>query len=236
LIKATVDTGHINQNPTTQEIVMALSSKSLQKKRAKKAEKRKAVHKAKAGLIESLGFAQEWRQACKGPIEDVLVPKHLFDEGIGNIWFSRRLADGRYAMAGFLVDTYCLGIKNALYVISTPENYRQNMARVEARDSEEPMSREHPAYARKLVEKAEAYARELGFEPHSDYQLARKIFGDVDADSCPSPITFGKDGKPYYVCGPNDTPTFQRRVIQQLEKRCGPGGFDWLIGMPDEDD
>lgn len=217
---------------------MALSSKSLQKKRAKKAEKRKVVKKAKPGLLQSLSFAQEWAQASHGDIEDVLVPTHIFEEGIGNVWFSRRLPDGRYAMAGFLVDIYCLGIKNALYVISTPENYRKNMVRIEARDSEEPMSREHPAYARKLVERAEAYAREFGFEPHSDYKVARKIFGDVDAESCPTPFTFGKDGKPYYVCGPNDTPAFQRRVIQKLEKSCGPDGYDWLMvaGMPFDDD
>lgn len=215
---------------------MSLSSKSLQKKRAKKAEKRKVIKKARTSLLGPLGFDQEWATVAKGSIEDVLVPTHIFEEGIGNIWFSRRLPDGRYAMAGFLVDTYCLGIKNALYVISTPENYRKNLLRIEGRFGEEPMSREHPAYARKLVERAEAYAYELGFQPHSDYKQARKIFGDVDAESCPTPMTFGKDGKPYYICGPNDTPTFQRRVIRQLEKCCGPGGYDWLIGLPDEKD
>ena len=39
----------------------------------------------------------------------------------------------------------------------------------------------HPTCARKLVEGAEAYARDLGFTPHPDYQRARQIFGDLDA-------------------------------------------------------
>ena len=43
---------------------------------------------------------------------------------------------------------------------------------------------QHPAYARKLVEGAMADARDLGFDPHVDYRIAKAIFGDVDAAAC----------------------------------------------------
>ena len=55
---------------------------------------------------------------------------------------------------------------------------------------------------------------------------------------------FGKDGKPFYVSGPYDSPVKSRRIVDTLEKRCGPGGYDYLVlvgGSPgldfeDEDD
>jgi hypothetical protein len=214
---------------------MSLSSKNLQKKRAKKVEKRKVVLKSKQGIGAAISFAKEWSAACTAPIADVLVPVHIFEEGIGNIWFSRRLPNGRYALVGFLVDTFCLGLKNALYKVLPEEEYQAFLDRIHSREDEEPLAREHPAYARKLIERAVAFARDLGFEPHADYKIASLIFGDVDAGACPASFDFGKNGEPYYICGPNDSPAFQRSVIRQLEKRCGPEGYHWLVGISGDD-
>ena len=74
-----------------------------------------------------------------------------------------------------------------------------------------------------------AYVKNLGFEPTPDYRIARLIFGDIDAGACPVSFTFGKGGKPFYITGPNDTPAFQRRIVKQLERRCGPGAYDYLV-------
>jgi hypothetical protein len=212
---------------------MALNQKVLQKKRAKKAEQRKASKNQARSASGILSFSREWAASAQAPIADVLVPKTLFDTGMGNVWFSRQCADGRYALSIFLVDTYCLGIKNALYAIVTPSDYTARLDHLR-RSFGKDFEREHPAYARKLVERAVAYARDLGFDPHPDYHIAKVIFGDADATACPTRLAFGRDGKPFYVCGPNDTPTQQRRILKQLEKRCGSNGFNFLI-MDDHD-
>ncbi len=131
-------------------------------------------------------------------------------------------------MAGFLVDAYCLGIKNAMYRIFEASEYAGAVERIfEA--TEVRFERQHPAYARKLVEGAVAYARDLGFDPHPDYKIARAIFGDVDASGCPVRFTFGEGGKPFYVSGPDDTPVIQRRILKQLENRCGSDGFHFTV-------
>lgn len=194
---------------------MALSSKALQQKRAKKAAKRKEIRKP-SGTAQT-GMAAEWLAAANAPIADVYTPEGLFDEGIGSVWFSRLLEDGRYALSVFLIDSYCLGVKTTLYALLEPERYRTHLENF-LHISEEQFVTSEPAYARKLVESAISYARGLGFEPHVDYKIAKIIFGDVDAASSDAHFSFGRDGNPYYVPGPGDSPAEQRRVIKQLEK------------------
>lgn len=149
---------------------------------------------------------------------------------MGTVWFRRQLADGRFAAAGVLIDGFCLGAKNAFHKIFERIEYPAVMESVLA-GPDQTFERQHPAYARKLVEGAVAYARDLGFEPHPDYRLAQMIFGDVDASACPVKFTFGRDGKPLFMNGPNETPAMQRRILSQLERRCGPGGFEYYIEL-----
>jgi hypothetical protein len=203
-------------NPTTDKQNMALSSKALQQKRAKKAAKRKETRKSAPQAANS-GKAAEWLAAANAPIADVYAPENLFEEGMGSVWFSRLLPDGRYALSVFLVDVYCLGVKSTLYAVLEPERYRthqENFLHI----SEEKLAPCEPAYARKLVEASVAYAKELGFAPHVDYKFAKLLFGDVDASASDAYFTFGRDGNPYYVAGPGDSPAEQRRVLKQLEK------------------
>ncbi|HCJ33979.1 MAG TPA: helix-turn-helix domain containing protein, partial [Ktedonobacter sp.] len=41
----------------------------------------------------------------------------------------------------------------------------------------------------------------------------------------PYQLTFGKDGKPFFVAGPRDNAA---RIVKQLEKTAGPGNFDYV--------
>lgn len=194
---------------------MALSSKALQQKRAKKAAKRKETRKP-GGPAHS-NMPTEWLAAAHAPVADVYTPEGLFEEGLGSVWFSRRLEDGRYALSVFLVDVYCLGVKSTMYAILDEDKYLMHIENF-LNISEETFVPSEPAYARKLVESSIAYARGLGFEPHTDYKIAKILFGDVDVADSDAYFTFGRDGNPYYVPGPGDTPAEQRRVIKQLEK------------------
>jgi hypothetical protein len=69
------------------------------------------------------------------------------------------------------------------------------------------------------------YARDLGIDPHIDYRIAKAIFGDVDAAARPVKFAFGQNDKPFYVSGPHDSPSMQRRIVTQLKGAVGPMGF-----------
>jgi hypothetical protein len=217
-----------------------MDQKKLQKKRAKREQKRRQAKTGSSGGQGLLAFSRDWAWAAQGEIADILVPANLFDTGKGTLWFSRKLPDGRHAVAAFLLDVHCLGVKDALYKIAEVGEYPNILERIYAQapgEMERPqLERQHPSCARKLIEKTAAYAKDLGFEPHADYRIARMIFGDIDASACPESFTFGKDGKPFYVDGPNDTPAMKKRIVKQLERRCGPGGYDYMISVANQDD
>jgi hypothetical protein len=42
---------------------------------------------------------------------------------------------------------------------------------------------------------------------------------------------FGKDGKPFFMSGPYDTPARCRRIIDTLTRRCGPEGFHYTVAV-----
>ena len=128
----------------------------------------------------------------------------------------------------FLLDVYCLGVKNAFYLVSSPEDYALNMSGYGEDVSYE---RVHPSCLRKLVEGAVDYARKLGFAPHPDYARAVKLFGDIEAAPCPERYTYGKDGKPLYVSGPHETPAQSRKILDTLTRRLGPGGFHFMTAV-----
>ena len=118
-----------------------------------------------------------------------------------------------------------LAAKDAFYDVLSPAEYDYRVSGLQ----HETFRAIHPTCARKLVEGAEAYARDLGFTPHPDYQRARQIFGDLDATACPTHYVFGRDGKPCFMSGPYDTPARCRRIIDTLTRRCGSEGFHFVV-------
>jgi hypothetical protein len=115
---------------------MALDQKALQKKRAKRELKRRQTKPASSGLPGALSAARVWANVGRAPIADIFVPSNLFELGIGTVWVSRSLPDGRYAVAGILVDVFCLGVKNALYKIVDAAEYPTVLARIRGNPTE----------------------------------------------------------------------------------------------------
>jgi hypothetical protein len=181
-------------------------------------------------------FALRWEfaETANCPIHECLVPQGLFEDGIGNLAFSRRLPDGRIALAMFLLDVFCLGVKNAFGTTLPRAKYEDRIHDWRGPEIFEPMP---PACLRKLVEGGVAYARELGFSPHPDYAVASQIFGDVDASACSTEFTYGREGKPFYCSGPNETAAQARAIVDTLAQRLGAKGFDCqitIVASPDE--
>ena len=207
---------------------MALDARKRQQKLAKKTAKRKAAVASKKSLGEVGGLVSRGRHALPAagaPMHECLVSDSLFDIGIGNVIVSRKLPNGFIGAAFFLVDVFCLGVKDAFYDVLSPAEYDFRLSGLQ----HETFRAIDPTCARKLVEGAEAYARDLGFTPHADYQRARQIFGDLDATVCPTHYVFGKDGKPFFMSGPYDTPARCRRIIDTLTRHCGPEGFHFVV-------
>lgn len=200
-----------------------------QKKLARRKSNRKKAltHKKKVGdLLELVVTEKLFLHSVNEPLFQCFASAEMFDVGIGDVLISRRGKGGLIAASVFLVDIFCLGVKNAIFDFMPPPMYEVTLIGLELSVK---LIEIPPECARKLVEGAVAYAEDLGFSPHPDYRIACQIFGDIDSNACETSFEFGYDGKPLYISGPHETPGDIERILNQLERRCGPGGFEYEI-------
>lgn len=152
--------------------------------------------------------------------------------GMTNLVVARIRSESTVEFAVFLVDTFCLGIKDAVLEADVTEReFRAFLAGPIAQTSGQPFE---AACAKKLIEGAIAYAETLGFAPHRDYRKARRVLSGLDASTCAEVFEYGEDGRPCYVRGPDDSDERVARVLALLKIKCGPDGFNYVD--PEEDD
>lgn len=214
---------------------MAISEKQRQKKLEEKKKKRKLVVKA---ATAGLTLGHKALQCNKYPIHECLVHERLFDTGLGTVIWTRRMPDGGIAISAFIVDVYCLGVKNALFKITSEQEYENVVKRgmIESHDGQAFLSIA-PDCARKLIEGAVSYAAELGFSPHRDYHHAKGIFGNADSNACTEQFEYGHEGKPFYMRGPGESIAQAKKIVDHLHRKFGEGGYHYLVAtenfMPD---
>jgi hypothetical protein len=207
---------------------MVLDPRKRQKKLQRKMAKRKA-QKMSMARYNPTDMRVRFQRAAGAPVVHSMANDALWEEGIGHVLLSREISPGQLAFAAFLIDMYCLGVKNAMWSIR-PHSEVESLAAKLARDHK--IVKLKPECTRKLVEGAVEYARNLGFAPHEDYQQARLIFGSIDGSACTEQFVFGKDGKPLFIAGPNDTPARCRQIVNTLDSRLGPAGHHFLMPVP----
>lgn len=209
---------------------MTINARKRQKKLQRKAKKKKQLlKKKKKGMSLSKNKAANYSNQ---PIYECLIPDTLFDIGIGNVIVSRRTPSNNIAFSAFVVDVYCLGVKDAFFRVASEIDYKNKVKDFLMMCDEGRAFRSiQPACARKLVEGAIDYAEELGFSYHPDYKNAKDIFGNIDSLDCPTKYTYGKDGKPFYFQGPNESMDKAKKIINQLRQRCGEGSFHFTVKL-----
>jgi len=204
---------------------MALNQRKWQKKVERKKAKQRERHRSLI-KFQSLSMADRIEHAAAAPILHCRTSKILWMQGMSHVLVSRKLSSGNIAFSAFLLDIYCLGVKDAFCDLVTPRRYEELIDGM-FRDQE--VDNLKPAAARKLVEGAVDYAQNLGFAPHPDYRKARVIFGDIDAGECHEEFEFGKRGRPCFVPGPYDTPWRCKRIVDTLTERLGIDGFTYVL-------
>ncbi len=164
---------------------------------------------------------------------EAYLHKSWEEQGLTYVLIARLRDDGSADLAGFLMDLFCLGVKDAFWEPDLEGSGLRDLLDQTLRgDFREKI---HPARARKLIEGALAYAESLGFAPHRDFRKARRVLSGIDASLCPRDFS---DGRPCYIRGTNDSDERVERVervLALLEARCGPDGFDYQ-GLDDDDE
>jgi hypothetical protein len=210
---------------------MAINERQRQQRLEEKKKKRKRVAKEAATGLAAGRTALPY---AKFPVHQCLVPERIFETGLGTVIWVRRMPDGMLAITAFLVDVYCLGVKDALFKVASEKAYEHLIKPgLMATHEDQALQEVEPAYARKLIQGAIRYAEQLGFSPHPDYQNARGIFGEVDTLACPTEFEYGRQGQPCYIRGPQESDAQAQHILEQLLSKCGTGGFAYQASPDD---
>lgn len=205
--------------------------KKLEKQKAKQKERKKVLAKQK---LPSAGTMLQ--RSGSAPISHCVAGRELWTQGMGSVLIGRQLPNGQVAFAMFLVDMYCLGVKDVILNVMGRLRFQSEI--LDPLHGSQTVETISPACARKLVEGAVAYAQSLGLPPHEDYRQAKYIFGDIDGALCPEEFTYGKDGKPMFIEGPSDSPGRVRRILYTLSQHMPPDAFDYVVAadqmLPEE--
>jgi len=203
-----------------------MPSRNLQRRHAKAVHRKKALEERRrleaAGANGSL--AVKVRRATAAPLHGCFVQDSTFESGVGMVILSRKTGARSFIVGAFLVDAYCLGVKDAMFRQVDEGEFETLLDGIGKTARLAPVE---PSYARKLLRDAAAYAQSLGLAPHADYAAVEPLFGDVSADACDVQFQFGHQGRPLYVPGPTESPTQIRRRLDLLRRRLGDDGFDF---------
>jgi hypothetical protein len=140
---------------------------------------------------------------------------------------ARQQPNKKICCGSYLIDQYCLGVKDTFAKTNlSPDRYQ---ALQEKMDSRQKMTTCPLELAHQMVYAARDYAAQFGFQPQSDWAQSQYVLEPRGELEEPYQLTFGKNGKPFYISGPYDD---VEQIIKQLERTAGPGNYDVVIHLP----
>lgn len=194
---------------------------NMAQKRGRKAQRRKqqVALKRRADALE-VSLPAQIARAARTPVQHCYLTEAIFECGMGTLVLARGGTRQHLTMCAFLLDTYCLGIKDVM-IDSVDDGAFEHYMHVSSIGS--PMIPVDPAYARKLLRDLAAWSRSFGFAPHRDFAVAERLFGEVNADDSDAVFEFGLEDEAVYMPGPGESSATILRRAEQLQKALGHG-------------
>jgi len=180
--------------------------------------------------IKLLGPRYYLQHAREYPIFGCWVQEDWEESGLTPVVVARQQSSDKVLFCLCLVDTLCLGVKDAL---------------TDADISQKKFVRELPLmcngapkkctveFAHELIYGAIEFAARYGFQPHPDFsnQFASLVLDPSDAYPHGHKIKFGRKGKPLYIAGPHEDRQKINQILSTLMRTAGEGKFDYIVGF-----
>lgn len=162
------------------------------------------------------------------PLHTCFSGTHWKSQGIANVAVVRAMPLGNFIAGVYLVDMWCLGVKDAFLRINITQGEINEMKKTIGDCC---MGLRNLSYedARSLILGSIKYAASIGFSPHKDWELAQHVVEPNRAFE--DKFEFGKDGKPFYIAGPYDSD-----VRDEYAKRASKAGGYWMIPLDNDID
>ncbi len=169
------------------------------------------------------------------PVYECLVRSDWEETKMTTVTVARNHTNGNITVCSYLVDLFCLGVKDSMYLFNVPvQQYQEFKEKV---NGEMEMTEVDYTLAHNIVYAGIEFAEEFGFKPHNDYESVTKYMLEEDTEDIELiEIECGNNGKPLYMRGPFEDDAMARKIIAQLEKNAGPGNYDFVDGFDEFDD
>ncbi|MDD5508765.1 MAG: hypothetical protein PHD25_10665 [Bacteroidales bacterium] len=166
------------------------------------------------------------------PLGECYINSGWEESGMAFILVTRGHSNGNITLASFQVDLYCLGIKDAFWLFNQPPEVLSDIKKSlteQSEGSQELIPAEY-VLVHNIVYGALAFAEDLGFSPHKDFNLAQYILEEDDERVEFMDIKFGLDGYPAVMVSKEEHPA---GIFRTLDANVGKGNY---IVMNEEGD
>jgi hypothetical protein len=205
--------------------------KALMKQRSK--QKAASQHKAHQQALIPSSPQAIIRRARTFPLYECLISDNWQkkdDMGLIQILLARQQPDGNICFGVYLIDKFLLGLKNTFAEADFPRSRYQSEIRNKIFSKQKPVNCPIEL-AHQMIYQSIEYAQQFGFEPQRDFAVSQYLLAPRGELEEPYDLTFGKDGKPFYIAGPHDNVA---RIMRQLEKTAGPGNYHYIAPIGGE--
>jgi hypothetical protein len=223
-------------NPEQEQAILELRQKKLTPKQIARQLGLKVAEVTR--FIKARGEETAIDLAAKGelaPITECLIntnsakrllEKAEIEDGVGGlaaVIITRNIGHNRLLSCSYLVDYWCLGVKDVMGPAKMNEiKYKNFINRIYSpfADGYQEISLEE---AQAIVLGAVDYAAKLGLRPHADFnQKAKAHLGEYKGSI---KLEFGHEGKPFFISGPYDNVS---KILNTLRQTVGEDNFDFL--------
>ena len=157
------------------------------------------------------------------PFHESFINHNWEFKGLASIFLSKKMPGGNYIVGVYLVDIFCLGIKNTFYNFNLSQfDYQEFYEKFNEKEGLITLDLET---IHNIIYGAVDYAEDLGFKPQADFKLTEYILNPDLISGGIDEIEFGRDGKPFFIVGPDDN---INRIIATLNRAVGEGNYDVL--------
>jgi hypothetical protein len=175
---------------------MARGTRKQDKRRVKRQEKRRSARAAQSS-------SPYRRIGTHGETKACYLSRDWKNHGMGSLLCLRKAPGGGHALAAFLIDFWCLGLKDAWGRVDiSMEEFRQATTRFQ--DVGDHLVRIDLDLARRLVAGSIRFARQNGFRLPPRYERWVALMGGIDDAATADLSSFGVDGGLRYIGSMDD--------------------------------
>lgn len=162
-------------------------------------------------------------RARKFPIVECFVNKNWKKSGEASISVVRQRPDGNFIVGLYLVDLYCMGVKDAFVIPNATDEHIKRLKK-DSSGGWEPIDYN---FAHNLIYGSIEFAEEGGIEPHRDFKYAEYVLEEDNDDIPLMDYDYGYKGKHLLVIGPDGK---ERKYLSVLHAHLGDN-YDYIDPM-----